>query len=203
MSFQTKKYEVIRQAFSSDLLEFIQLNCDIHEQCMTYYRQPTPENPYPFGDPQSPNSYAWYGSIHGDALISLLKPKLSEITGKKLIETYSYWRAYYNGAILEKHKDRPSCEYSATICIKKGSIDWPIYFETEDGQEVGVELEPGDLIVYKGDHLSHWRDPYQGDRHVQIFVHYIDSEGLYKDTNVYDSRPRLGLDSGQKIPGVE
>jgi hypothetical protein len=203
MSFETQKYQVIRQAFSPDLLEYIQLNCDIFEGCMTYYNPPTQENPYPFGDYQTRNSFCWYGSNHGDALISLLRPKLSEITGKKLIETYSFWRAYYKGSILEKHTDRPSCEFSATICIKKGNTDWPIYFETLEGKEIKIELEPGDLVVYKGDILPHWRDSYEGNRHVQIFVHYIDSEGPYKDTNVYDGRPILGVPGDTKITQIQ
>ena len=203
MSFETQKYQLVRQAFSPDLLEYIQLNCDIHEGCMTFYKPPTPHDPYPFGDSQSPNSYAWYGSIHGDALISLLKPKLSDITGKRLIETYSYWRAYYKGGILEKHRDRPSCEYSATICVKKGNKNWPIYFENLEGKEVEIEMQPGDLLVYKGDILTHWRDPYDGDRHVQIFVHYVDLDGSYASTNIYDGRPRLALGPNDKTHEIQ
>lgn len=203
MSFETQKYQLVRQAFSPDLLEYIQLNCDLQEGCMTYYNPPTPEQPYPFGDNQSPNSFAWYGSIHGDALISLLRPKLSEITGKRLIETYSYWRAYYEGGILEKHTDRPSCEYSATVCVKKGNKDWPIYFENLEGKEVKIEMEPGDLVVYKGDILAHWRDPYEGDRHVQIFVHYVDLDGAYAATNIYDGRSRLALSADDKVTEIQ
>lgn len=194
MSFQTEKYEVVRQALSSDLVEYIALCCDTHEYCALIGRPPTKDNPYPFGDTQSPNSFAWYGSLQGDALMSLLKKKISDITNKKLIETYSYWRAYYSGGVLEKHQDRESCEYSATICIKKGNIDWPIFFEDLKGKEVKIELEPGDMIVYKGDILFHWREPYYGDRHVQMFVHYVDVNGKYKD-NLYDGRIYLAMPS--------
>lgn len=203
MSFETEKYEVIRQALNMDLVNYIALCCDIHENLAYTHRPPTDECPYPFGDAQSPNSFAWYGSIPGDALISFLKEKISQITNKQLIETYSYWRTYYNGGILEKHTDRPSCEYSVTACIKKGNTDWPIYFENLQGREVKIELEPGDLIVYKGDILPHWRNFYSGNRHIQMFVHYIDMNGSFIETNAYDGRPTLGANFGFKIREIQ
>lgn len=192
MTFQTSKYSLIKGALNPDLLKYVQTMCNMHENCNLYMTPATLENPYPFGDSQSPNSYAQYGSILSDSLITLFREKLSFITGKNLVEAYSYWRAYYNGAILKKHRDRPSCEYSATICIKKGNKPWPIYFENLQGEEVEVEMEEGDLIIYKGDVLNHWRQPYEGDRHVQIFIHYVDKSGPYKE-NKYDGRDFLGL----------
>ena len=45
--------------------------------------------------------------------------KIEEITGMKLAPSYTYYRMYLNGAILKRHKDRPSCEISATVCL-----DW-------------------------------------------------------------------------------
>lgn len=197
MSFETEKYEVVRQVLSPDLVEYIAQCCDIHEHCALLERPPTKDNPYPFGDTQSPNSFAWYGSLQGDTLVSFLKNKISKIVNKSLIETYSYWRAYYNGGILEKHRDRASCEYSATVCIKKGNIDWPIFFENLNGQEVKIELEPGDMIIYKGDVLQHWREPYCGDRHVQLFVHYVDMNGEYKDC-WYDGRIYMAMPSNAR-----
>jgi hypothetical protein len=192
MTFQTDKYTHIKSAISPDMLRYLQIMCDMHERCNLFHTPATEENPFPFGDPQSPNSYAQYGSILSDSLITFFREKFSLITGKNLVEAYSYWRAYYKGAILEKHKDRPSCEYSATVCIKKGNTPWPIYFETLDGREVQIDMDSGDLIVYKGDMLNHWRDPYEGDRHVQIFTHYVDKQGPYKE-NAYDGRDFLGL----------
>lgn len=199
MTFQTSKYSLIKGALSSDILKYVQIMCETHEKCNLFLRPATKENPYPFGDSQSPNSYAQYGSILSDSLITLFREKLSFITGKNLIEAYSYWRVYYNGAILDKHTDRPSCEYSATICIKKGNKPWPIYFKNLQGEEVKIEMENGDMIVYKGDILSHWRDPYEGDRHIQIFIHYVDKNGPYKE-NYYDGREFLGLPAEYKQP---
>ena len=36
-------------------------------------------------------------------------------TGLKVLPTYTYARIYKTGDILERHKDRPSCEISTTV----------------------------------------------------------------------------------------
>lgn len=198
MSFRQKKYSVIRNALTPEMVKYVKIMCEMQEQACLYMVQPSDEVPYPFGDSQTPNSFASYGSILSDSLASYFREKISFITGKNLVETYSYWRVYYNGAILDRHTDRPSCEYSGTICIKKDS-DWPIYFEDLEKKEIKVDMEEGDMIVYKGDVLSHWRDLYEGDRHIQIFVHYVDSNGPYKE-NLYDGREVLGLPAEYKKP---
>ena len=69
MSFRKNKYEVVRNVLSQDLINYININFEIHENANYFFRQPTLENPYPFGDEQSPNSFAWYGSIHSEALL--------------------------------------------------------------------------------------------------------------------------------------
>jgi len=198
MSFKENKYQIVRNVLSRELLEYINLNFEIHENAHYHVNPPTEETPYPFGDPQSPNSFAWYGSIHSDALLQFLKPTIEQITDTQLYESYSYARNYYHGSILEKHIDRPSCEYSATICISKDA-DWEIFIENFDGVAAGVELYPGDMIVYRGDLLNHWRLPYQGKTHRQVFIHYVNSNGKYKNYK-FDCRPKLGLPSTMRTP---
>ena len=197
MSFEKNKYQIIRNALSRDLINYININFEIHENANYFFRNPTEETPYPFGDPQSPNSFAWYGSIHSEALLRFLKPTIEQITDTQLHESYSFARNYYHGAILQKHIDRPSCEYSATICISKDT-DWGIFIENIDGVETEVELYPGDMIVYRGDLLHHWRNAYQGKTHRQLFVHYVNANGKYQNYK-FDGRPMLGLSSNIKV----
>jgi hypothetical protein len=93
----------------------------------------------------------------------------------KLHETYSFWRCYTYGAELRKHKDRPSCEISVTAFIgSDGEYEWPIYM---DGKK--VNLKPGDGVIYRGCEIEHWRKPYEGDYHIQAFLHYVDANGKY------------------------
>ena len=42
---------------------------------------------------------------------------MRDITGLNLKPTYSYWRLYKTGDELKRHKDRPSCEVSTTLCL--------------------------------------------------------------------------------------
>jgi hypothetical protein len=93
----------------------------------------------------------------------------------KLHETYSFWRCYTYGAELRKHKDRPSCEISVTAFIgSDGEYEWPIYM---DGKK--IDLKPGDGVIYRGCDILHWREPYEGDYHIQAFLHYVDANGKY------------------------
>jgi hypothetical protein len=197
-TFEKDYFEVVRGAISKDLVEYVTECFNIHESTSLRYRPPTPLNPYPYGDEQCPNSFSWYGSLYSESMLKFLKSKISTVINKDLIETYSYIRVYYNNAILKKHKDRPSCEYSATLCIKK-TTNWPIYFETLRNEDAEIDLNPGDMIVYKGDILSHWRNIYSGEYHQQIFLHYVDLHGPYAKSNEYDGRPMLGLGSTEKI----
>jgi Rps23 Pro-64 3,4-dihydroxylase Tpa1-like proline 4-hydroxylase len=38
-------------------------------------------------------------------------------------------------------------------------------------------MQPGDAILYLGCEADHWRDPIPGSKCVQVFLHYVDSNG--------------------------
>ena len=96
--------------------------------------------------------------------------------GFELNETYTFWRCYTYGAELVKHTDRPSCEISATVFIDSDKLDWPIFM---DGKS--FLLNKGDAVIYKGCDIEHWRKPFHGDYHLQVFLHYVDKKGKYAD----------------------
>lgn len=131
------------------------------------------------GDEQVPNSFS---AVHGDpAFESLLwnvHSKMEECTGLELIPTYTYRRLYKNGSTLEKHKDRPSCEVSATIKLSdSGGYNWPIWMV-----DTPYELEDGDAVIYRGCDLEHWRDECKGPANYvlgQVFTHYVDKNGPF------------------------
>lgn len=112
---------------------------------------------------------------------SLIEP-LSYIAGKKLKPSFNYARIYNTGEVLEKHKDRPACEYSISMTLghAKNSSIWPIYITTEEGPEKLI-LDKGSLIFYKGVELEHYREKYLGEWQTQVFMHFVDSEGPYAD----------------------
>lgn len=101
---------------------------------------------------------------------------------KKFFKTYNYYRVYKKGDVLHKHKDRESCEISITVCIGFDADDaWPIYITDNFGNNTSVILNPGDIMIYDGVHLEHWRDEFKGSFQVQAFLHYVDQHGQFAE----------------------
>ena len=136
-----------------------------------------------------PETFSHYGDIAMEILLTEVKPKMEQETKLKLIETYSYARIYKKGDILHKHKDRFSCEISTTLNL--GGDLWSIYLEPN----VKIDLEAGDMLVYKGNLLEHWRDAFKGTDCGQVFLHYNNIKTKGSKKNMYDRRPHLGLPS--------
>jgi hypothetical protein len=143
-------------------------------------------------DEQIPNTYSHYADNVMETLLMKVLPVMQQETGLELIPTYSYARIYKNGDILHKHKDRPSCEISTTIHL--GGDPWSIFVE---GTE--VLLDVGDMLVYSGCELEHWREPFEGNTCAQVFLHYNHVNGPFAKENRFDKRPMLGLPSMRKL----
>jgi PKHD-type hydroxylase len=81
-----------------------------------------------------------------------------------------------------------------TLGFDDSSGIWPIFFATDEEDLVGypLEINIGDLVMYRGCELPHWRPKYKGKWQVQVFFHYVDANGPYKD-NVFDGRKQMGL----------
>tara|TARA_B100000768_G_scaffold83201_1_gene78733 strand:- start:233 stop:766 length:534 start_codon:yes stop_codon:yes gene_type:complete len=149
-----------------------------------------------WNEEQIPETYSHYADIAMETLLQNLQPKMEEETGLKLTPTYSYARIYKKGDILHRHKDRYSCEVSTTLNL--GGDDWPIYLEPsgEEGKEgIKVDMQPGDMLVYKGCDVEHWREEFTGENCGQVFLHYNDASDPKAEENKYDKRPFLGLPS--------
>ena len=149
-----------------------------------------------------------------ETLLTKLLPKVSKITGLKLTPNYSYARIYKKGDVLHRHKDRFSCEVSTTLFL--GGDNWPIFIDPTGSNNVmdpgkntikpdapkgvQVNLNPGDMLVYSGCDLEHWREAFDGKDCGQVFLHYNNTETPGADKNLYDKRPHLGLTSDFKKP---
>jgi len=131
------------------------------------------------GDVQVPKSRSYYSLPICSILLGRMAEKISKLVGKRLKPSYSYCRVYFNGADLKPHTDRPSCEYSVTLNLSQ-SHPWTIYMGKK-----GILQQPGDGVVYKGCEIEHSRKEFKGDEYVQVFLHYVDADGPYKD-HMYD-----------------
>ena len=142
-------------------------------------------------DPQILNTYSHYGDPVMETLLVKVLPRMQEETGLNLIPTYSCAILYKHGDELKKHVDRPSCEISTTIYL--GGDPWAIFI---DGTK--VLLDVGDMLVYSGCELEHWREPFDGNICGQVFLHYNHVNGPFAEKNKFDGRAMLGLPSGVK-----
>ena len=207
------KYKVIKNAISYDLANFIFNYFLLKRDAVKFmYKNNIHSESSILGtwkDKQIPNTFSCYGDFVMDTLLMKVLPIMKQETGLDLIPTYSYARAYKKGDILKRHKDRPSCEISTTLNL--GGDLWPIFIDPTGSDNVideyknihkpdapkgdKVVLEVGDMLVYNGCDLEHWREPFEGDICGQVFLHYNHLNGKYSDKNKFDGRPMLGLPS--------
>jgi len=159
-------YKIIDNFLSKDEIELLSIYCEImHRTNLTK-----------FDTDQINRDSSFYGDSIMESLMLKKKSILEKESGKKLLATYSYWRCYTKYAVLPKHKDRESCEISATVHINSNGPSWPIFI---NGNE--VNLKKGDCVIYLGGKLAHWRDEFKGDHQFQAFLHYVDADGKNKD----------------------
>ena len=55
---------------------------------------------------------------------------------------------------------------------------------------IKINLKPGDMLIYDGCELEHWREPFKGKVCAQVFLHYNIN---CNKSNKFDGRPMLGL----------
>ena len=151
---------------------------------------------------QVEGSIARYWHPHYSQVHSYIRKIIEMAIELKLYNTYYYDRFYFSGQQLTKHTDREACEISVSIHINTNlEENWPIYFKTTDkytdsskkkisqkGKIVGLNLERGDGVVYKGCERPHWRDAMPGTfeemnghekfYYHQIFFHYVLQDGM-------------------------
>ena len=212
--FKTDRYEIIKKIVSPDFAQFAYQYLLLKRKAVKYMydRRIVPDNSPGLGrwdEPQVPGTYCTYGDFFMETMLQGMVSTLSKITGRELVPTYSYARIYKKGDQLHRHKDRPSCEFSCTIHL--GGDPWPIYIDPtgQQGVKSGINtdtivkpdavpgkeitLEPGDMMVYEGTVFEHWRKPFTGENHAQVFLHYVDKKGPRGESMLYDGRKMLGL----------
>ena len=217
--FKKDHYIVIKNAISKDLAGFVYNYFLMKRQVArtlfdTRFISPFTDYFGVWNDEQVPKTYSHYADIAMETLMLKCQPLMEKATGLKLNPNYTYARIYKKGDILHRHKDRFSCEISTTMNL--GGDEWPIYLEAKknvglpddgfpaktDNKGTKVLLKPGDMLVYKGMILEHWRETFIGQDCAQVFLHYNDVSSPGADDNMFDRRPHLGLPSwfkGKKI----
>ena len=211
--FKKNKYVVIKQAIPKDLAAFVGNYFLIKKQVYDTCRQTRFISPYETllgeyegADGQIPHTYSIYSDMAMETLMLKCQPVMEKITGLKLAPAYTFARIYKHGDVLKRHKDRFSCEISTTLNL--GGDPWSIYLSPNenvglpDGKKITVEskakgikvdLKPGDMLVYRGCELEHWRNKFKGKECIQAFLHYNNRQTPGAKENMFDKRPHLGL----------
>ena len=205
------KFQVIKKAVNYELANFIFNYFLLKRDAAKYmYENNIVYDNGMFGtwsDQQVPNTYSHYADQVMETLLVKMLPIMKKETGLDLLPTYSYARLYKNGDILRRHSDRPSCEISTTLNL--GGDPWPIFIDGTGAKTVideykqihkpnapkgtKVLLEVGDMLVYSGCELEHWREPFEGQVCGQVFLHYNHRNGPFAEKNLFDKRPLLGI----------
>ena len=209
--FKKDKYCVIRQAISKDLSTFIYnyflMKRQVYDTCLKSKYISVRETllgEYEPPDSQIPGTYCSYADIAMETLILKCQPIMEKITELKLQPACTFARIYKKGDVLKRHKDRFSCEISTTMFL--GGDPWSIYLEPNKNvcippdsfvptknKGIKVDLKQGDMLVYSGCELEHWREKFKGKECAQVFLHYNNKKTSGSEQNLFDKRPHLGL----------
>jgi hypothetical protein len=179
--FKQSKYTVLKQVVSLQSAQLMTTYAMLQQHTPGYYE---PEDVFRA-------AHGRYADAMSETLLLEVQPVMERATGLKLLPCYSYLRIYGPGALLPKHLDRPSCEVSASLSlgIRAPSL-WPLCVHA-DGQDKPIGLAPGDMLIYRGADVPHWREAFQGEWCAQVFLHYVDAAGSYTDFK-FDGRERIG-----------
>lgn len=209
MSFSKNGYLIVKEAFAPELMNFCNYILKIRRNTQ-YILNKNPEFVNTtsqmksiemslwlgtFKDWQAPNIFSVYGDPAMETLLLMAHPLIEDKIKLKLLPCYAYARIYEKGSELKKHRDRFSCEISCTLNI--GGDLWPIHLKNKN-KKIKVNLKPGDLLIYKGVELEHWRNKFTKNECTQVFLHYVNKDGKYSH-NFLDSRPALGMPKQKKI----
>ena len=204
--FYTNRFVVLRNFIPKEIIEFtmdvwktIEAQPELNSIIFDSEVEPIPNSPRGTQD----KSFGGHTTPMGVALHRYIHNKLNKEMDLTLVHTYSYTRKYERGSYLRAHADRPSCEISATLCLDYTTDDnepWTIWVDNsknwvDQGQEdqdiifqetlaipirkrksIPVKLEVGDLMLYQGPNVVHWRDNLLGKHSYHMFTHFVNKE---------------------------
>lgn len=212
---KTKGYVVLKNFVPKDIIDITLDNWKCFENNSTLFRDfkyiGFEERSLGYGNTPVKSLYKSIGNYCFPPSISMhkyLKERLKEVLDLELEETYSFARKYNRDAWLESHIDRPDCEISVTMCLDYKSDNekpWKFWL-SERGSEYNLkktqmktlqereqlgfkslDLGIGDVLLYLGVEVPHWRDCFQGEYSYHMFLHFYDVDSG-KTGKRYDGR---------------
>jgi len=135
-----------------------------------------------------------------------LTPAMEQVTGRRLVPTYDYFRLYRQGDVCHVHRDRPACEHSMSLTLAYSDGEaWPLELGREGNagpediiaEDFGPEpvsalaMEVGDAVAYRGVTHRHGRTtPNPNGWSAHLFLHWVDPDGPHR-SQAFDGKDVL------------
>jgi len=126
-----------------------------------------------------------------------LTPAMEEVTKRRLVPTYDYFRLYRQGDLCHVHRDREACEHSLSLTLAySDGKPWPLELGREGEKGPGdiiaegfgpepraaLAMEVGDAVAYRGVEHRHGRTmPNPNAWSAHLFLHWVDPDGPHAD----------------------
>ena len=185
LDFVKNKYKVIHNFIEKDFVYFIQ----------DYYSLKINSNSNDIDSSKFSYGYKFYSDHLMETVLQNSCDTISEIIKENLFPTCSLTNFYMKGDSFINVK-KPSYEISAILSLGN-SNDFkssPIFLSKNKNSSnlIEINLNPGDLLIYKNLDLLCWREPIQHKWVLESILNFVISDGPNK-TNIYDERPYLGF----------
>lgn len=146
------------------------------------------------GSDEDPSTQIFYAPLALEALFPRVSAAVSDAIGEEVLPAFSFLWLYKRQAGIHRHVDRDSAEIVASITIASDSPNgWPIGFCPAGGSDFYIQSERGDLVIFEGHSVHHWREPLNADWHLQAIFNFVRAKGSYSKFR-FDGREHLGLD---------
>lgn len=192
--FDRDGYCIIPKAISPELCAFVTSYARLKHRVSP--------NIYKGKDDSLTGIHREYGDALMETFLERLQAPVERATGYALWPTLSFYYTYTRGNELKKHKDRDSCEVVACLCFgsdeayRQSKKAWPIHLSLQE-RSVPVHLNQGDIVLFKGNELTHWRDRFEGEWLISAIFAFVrkDSNNAYLkyDQRSYLGRPHIGM----------
>ena len=186
-NFEKHGVIAINNLIQDNLLEFVSHELHLLEEASRIAEQESLDQQ---GDNACELCFARYGVFAGETLLDLLAPAVSDLIGKKVEPSFSYYRHYRKDAELEEEPsglDGPK-QYCVTLCLDTKRAPWEVTYNIDNGDPWSIALDKNVAVISRGDIVTK-REKYLGNSHKELYLYYVDDGSEW----VGDGRETLGL----------
>lgn len=107
----------------------------------------------------------------GNFMGASLRELAERVAQCELEFSYSYFSAYQLGSSVPPHVDHGDCFVTLGVVLRSGRNPWPLRISASEGT-VGALRNAGDVAVFSGSKLVHWREALSDASFWTLLFHY-------------------------------